>query len=119
MTFKQIIIGEIVVFFILNLFFRYTKIGKRIVLLPSELKGRRKHRITLRKQLVEHCIRDYTSQPAGYAMDFGVTDKGETVLIEVNDGFAVASYGLFHIDYAKFLSARWAELTGTEDELNF
>ena len=52
-------------------------------------------------------------------MDFGVTDKGETVLIEVNDGFAVASYGLFHIDYAKFLSARWAELTGTEDELNF
>ena len=51
MTFKQIIIGEIVVFFILNLFFRYTKIGKRIVLLPSELKGRRKHRITLRTQL--------------------------------------------------------------------
>ena len=70
-------------------------------------------------EVVEHCIRDYTSQPAGYAMDFGVTDKGETVLIEVNDGFAVASYGLFHIDYAKFLSARWAELTGTEDELNF
>lgn len=52
-------------------------------------------------------------------MDFGVTDKGETVLIEVNDGFSIGLYGLFHIDYAKLLSARWAELTGTEDELNF
>jgi hypothetical protein len=69
--------------------------------------------------VVEHCIRDYISQPAGYVMDFGVTDKGETVLIEVNDGFSIGSYGLFHIDYAKLLAARWAELTGTEDELNF
>ena len=64
MTFKQIIIGEIVVFFILNLFFRYTKIGKRIVLLPSELKGRRKHRITLRKQLAtrKEELKTYTGE---------------------------------------------------------
>jgi len=69
--------------------------------------------------VIEQSIIDYTSQPAGYAMDFGITDKGETVLVEVNDGFSIGSYGLFHIDYAKLLSARWAELTATEDELCF
>ena len=69
--------------------------------------------------VIEQSIIDYTSRPAGYAMDFGITDKGETVLVEVNDGFSIGSYGLFHIDYAKLLSARWAELTATEDELCF
>lgn len=69
--------------------------------------------------VIEQSIIDYTSQPAGYAMDFGITDKGETVLVEVNDGFSIGSYGLFHIDYAKLLSARWAELTATEDEFCF
>ena len=69
--------------------------------------------------IVEQCINDYTTKPAGCAIDFGVTDKNETVLIEVNDGFSIGSYGLFHVDYAKLLSARWAELTDTEDELNF
>ncbi|MBQ8961536.1 MAG: hypothetical protein IJ071_10060 [Ruminococcus sp.] len=41
------------------------------------------------------------------------------MLIEVNDGYALGCYGLFYIDYAKLLSARWAELTGTEDECAF
>lgn len=69
--------------------------------------------------VIKSCVRDYTSKPAGCAMDFGVTDEGKTILIEVNDGFSIGSYGLFHIDYAKLLSARWAELTGTKDEFDF
>lgn len=69
--------------------------------------------------VIKQCIMSYDNQPAGYAIDFGVTDKGETVLIEVNDGYALGSYGLFYIDYAKLLSARWAELTGTEDLCKF
>lgn len=70
-------------------------------------------------EIIENAVKDFTSAPAGYAIDFGVTDKGETILIEVNDGYSLGAYGLFNIDYAKLLSARWAELTNTEDQCNF
>ena len=68
---------------------------------------------------IENCVRAYLDAPKGYALDFGVTDKGETLLIEVNNTTSLGSYGLMYIDYAKLLSARWAELTGTEDECAF
>lgn len=68
---------------------------------------------------IEKCVNDYYGAPKGYALDFGVTDKGETLLIEVNNTTSLSSYGLMHIDYAKLISARWAELTGTEDECAF
>ena len=64
-------------------------------------------------------VSEYKSAPAAYAIDFGVTDDGRTLLIEVNDGYALGSYGLFYPDYSKLLSARWAELTNTTDECDF
>ena len=48
-------------------------------------------------------------------MDFGVTDDGRTLLIEINDGFSLGTYGIEDTLYAKLLTARWAELNGTED----
>jgi len=69
--------------------------------------------------VIENAVKKYFSAPAGYAIDFGVTDDGRTLLIEVNDGYALGSYGLYYPDYAKLLSARWAELTGTKDECDF
>ncbi len=69
--------------------------------------------------VIEECVSDYRSQPAAFAMDFGVTEDGKTILIEVNDGFSIGSYGLFHIDYAKLLATRWAELVGIPDEFDF
>jgi hypothetical protein len=39
--------------------------------------------------------------------------------VEVNDGHSLGSYGISSHNYAKFLSARWAELTDTTDYLNF
>ncbi|EKQ54536.1 MULTISPECIES: ATP-grasp domain-containing protein [unclassified Clostridium] len=69
--------------------------------------------------VVENAVAQFKSAPKGYAIDFGLTDKGETLLIEVNDGYSLGCYGLFDIDYAKLLSARWAELTNTIDECNF
>lgn len=65
---------------------------------------------------IESAVNDFTSAPAGYAIDFGVTDKGETRLIEVNDGFALGTYGIDPIQYAKLLSARWSELLNITDE---
>ncbi len=71
------------------------------------------------RKVIEQAVRDYASAPAGYGIDFGVTDSGETLLVEVNEGYSLGSYGLQHNLYAQLLSARWAELTGTEDWCNF
>lgn len=76
-------------------------------------------RQNLDPNIVEQAVKDFVSAPAGYAMDMGLTRDGKTVLIEVNEGYALGSYGLFYVDYAKLLAARWAELTGTIDELQF
>lgn len=55
--------------------------------------------------------------PAGCALDFGVTEDGRTLLIEMNDGYSLGFYGLEPALYARVLAARWAELNGTEDVL--
>lgn len=68
---------------------------------------------------VQSAIEAFTSQPKSYALDFGINEKGEMILVEVNDGHSLGTYGLSSSNYAKFLSARWSELTQTEDYLNF
>ena len=55
--------------------------------------------------------------PAGCSIDLGVTSDGRTLLVEVNDGFALGCYGMDSVGYALLLSARWAQLVGVEDEL--
>ncbi|MBW4621174.1 MAG: ATP-grasp domain-containing protein [Cyanosarcina radialis HA8281-LM2] len=76
-------------------------------------------RVNYDYRVIERALEAYKSAPKAYAMDFGLTDKGETLLVEVNDGYSVGSYGLLSLDYAKFLSARWAEITGTKDDCDF
>lgn len=61
-------------------------------------------------------VKAFKSAPAGYAADFGVTEDGRTLLVEVNDGFSLGCYGTDPVQYAKLLSARWCELTGIHDE---
>lgn len=70
-------------------------------------------------KIVESVVANFKSAPKGYAVDFGLTENGQTLMIEVNDGYSLGYYGLFNLDYAKLLSARWAELTGTVDECDF
>ncbi len=72
-------------------------------------------RIHFDPAVIEKAIAAYNSAPAGYAADFGVTDKGETLLIEVNDGYSIGAYGLFSADYARLLASRWAQMTGSRD----
>lgn len=76
-------------------------------------------RVHFNPDVIESAVKRFTTAPKGYAIDFGVSDDGRTLLIEVNDGYALGSYGLFYPDYAKLLSARWAELTNTTDECDF
>lgn len=70
-------------------------------------------------RVVEGAVAAYAGAPAGYGMDFGVTEDGRTLLVEVNDGYALGSYGLERHAYARLLSARWAELAGSEDPCDF
>jgi hypothetical protein len=69
--------------------------------------------------LVEECIGNYSSNLNGYAIDFGVTKTGKTILVEVNEGYSLGAYGLFSVDYAKLLSARWYQLMNLEDPCNY
>jgi hypothetical protein len=51
--------------------------------------------------------------PAGYGIDFGVLENGDTALIEVNDGFSLGAYGYYLQEhYYDMLAARWQELLG-------
>ncbi|WP_300486008.1 ATP-grasp domain-containing protein [Flavobacterium sp.] len=74
---------------------------------------------TLDLEIVKAAIADFKSQPRAYALDFGVDENNATILVEVNDGHSLGSYGISATNYAKFLSARWSELTDTIDYLNF
>jgi hypothetical protein len=67
--------------------------------------------------VIQNAVSDFSSAPAAYSLDFGVDEKGAMKLVEVNDGYSLGSYGIAHYDYAKFLLARWSELTGTVDYL--
>lgn len=51
--------------------------------------------------------------------DICYTRDGRTLLVEFNDAYALGHYGLPSIQYAKLISARWAQLLEREDEFNF
>ena len=53
------------------------------------------------------------------SIDIGVTDKNETIVIECNDAYALGAYGLTDVDYAKFISARWAQILHRDDIFDF
>ena len=69
--------------------------------------------------VIENAVKDYVTAPNAYGMDFGVTSDGRTLLIEVNEGYALGCYGLFPHLYAKLIITRWAELTDTLDEYEY
>lgn len=58
-------------------------------------------------------VRDYAEEaPVAYALDVGVAGDGRTLLVEVNDAYALGSYGLRPALYADLLEDRWLELVG-------
>jgi len=45
-----------------------------------------------------------------YSIDVAVTDKNETVLVELQDGWSIGNYGLNPDDYFKFIKTRWLQI---------
>lgn len=69
--------------------------------------------LKLDMNIVEKAVTDFENsleKTAGYGIDFGILDNGETSLIEWNDGFALGSYGLDKEIYTDLLIARWEEI---------
>lgn len=60
--------------------------------------------------VIDNMILDYKSSNVAYTLDVGVTDKGETILIEVNDMWAIGSYGMNARIYALMCVRRMREI---------
>ena len=67
-------------------------------------------------EVARAAVRDFQPEASvAYGIDFGVTDDGRTLLVEVNDAYALGSYGLAPPKYAAMLEARWLEMVGQPD----
>ena len=59
---------------------------------------------------VKKMIATYKSCPSAYTLDVGLTANGETKLVEVNDMWAIGSYGLEGRDYSLLCARRMKEI---------
>jgi len=66
-------------------------------------------------ETVSAAVDQYKTQPIGFGIDWGVTDTGQTLLVEVNDGFALGNYGTKGYHYTAMIECRWRELMGLPD----
>jgi|GEM_PF-1608314 hypothetical protein len=66
------------------------------------------------ENVVRQMISDYADQPVGYSIDVGINcDNGETVLIEVNDGWALGLYpwgNMSNESYVDLITKRWKQI---------
>lgn len=62
--------------------------------------------------LVKKVISSFKSAPISYTIDVGIDSTGKTILIELNDMWAIGSYGLNGTIYAKCLTDRIHQITG-------
>jgi len=61
-------------------------------------------------QITARLLRTQTL-PCAYTIDLGVLASGETVVVELNDGFSMGGYGLAWPLYLNMVTDRWVELT--------
>jgi hypothetical protein len=59
---------------------------------------------------IDNMIATYRSQPKAFALDVGITNRGNTILIECNDAWSLGNYGLNDKQYAHMLAVRWHEM---------
>ena len=62
-------------------------------------------------EILKKAVTAFKSAPSAYALDFGITSEGKTLLVEVSDGYGLMSYGLHPEKYIQILITRWKELT--------
>jgi len=86
----------------------------RSFILDSEVLDCRRYKgdygVAPSRHIVEAAVSRMKNAPRAYCLDWGVTDKGDTILVEQNEGYAMGHYGLYPTLYARMLSARWNEM---------
>jgi hypothetical protein len=60
--------------------------------------------------IIDEMIKDFTDCPSAFTLDIGLTNDGRTLLVEVNDMWAIGSYGLDGRDYALLCARRMKEI---------
>ena len=64
---------------------------------------------------VSAAVAAFEDRPIAFGMDWGITSTGQTLLVEVNDGFSLGNYGLRGPEYTAIIEARWRQLMGLSD----
>jgi hypothetical protein len=64
-----------------------------------------------RKRIEEMIEAFKPTAPIAYALDVGVLDTGETMVVECNDFWALGTYGLDPLLYTRLAAMRWREMT--------
>ena len=86
----------------------------RVFVLRGEVVGCKHYKGDFRRmidfQTVDSAIAAFHSAPVAYGIDFGITDIGRTVLVEVNDSYSFGCYGLGPTRYAAMIESRWNEM---------
>ncbi len=62
-------------------------------------------------KIINQAISEFTQAPIAYSIDVALYND-QTVLVEVNDVFALGYYGLSSDRYVAMIEARWNEITG-------
>lgn len=60
--------------------------------------------------IMKTAVETFTGQPVAYALDWGVTSDGRTLLVEANDAHSLGNYGLRGQQYCAVVIARWRQL---------
>ena len=65
---------------------------------------------------VDRLVELYKGQPISYTIDVAILKDGTMTVIEFNDFWAIGSYGLYCIDYAKMLLDRYCEIVSIDNK---
>jgi hypothetical protein len=65
--------------------------------------------------ILQSALARFIDRPRAFGMDWGVTSDRRTLLVEVNDGFALGNYGVPGHLYTAVIETRWRELIGLDD----
>ena len=88
----------------------------RVFVLRGEIVGCKHYKGDFRRmidfQVVDSAIAAFHTAPVAYGIDFGFTNKGQTILVEVNDSYSLGCYGLGPTRYAAMIESRWNEMVG-------
>ena len=64
--------------------------------------------------MVKNAINQFHNAPVAYCLDFGLTSKGDTALVEATDAWSFGHYGLDMLHFTNMVIDRWNEIVYVE-----